>query len=134
MDSLPAGAYFSSRTMQIKKYLTRTIVAWVVLLAFMMVSRPQKLAVLLLIVPFVLLFTALVSSWSLIVAVLHRLSGKRTYAGNRRLRLTVCGSLVLCLILQSLGQLTLRDFFTIVAIAGLGYAYIGRSRSTQSTR
>jgi hypothetical protein len=86
-----------------------------------------------LIIPFVLLFVALMSLWSLVVPLLHRLFGQRGYAGSRRLRITVCGSLVLFIIMQSLGQLTLRDLLTIVAIAAVGYIYIGRSRSESQT-
>jgi hypothetical protein len=109
--------------------IIKVITPWLLLLGFMMLSQPQKLPVLLLIVPFVLLFVALMSTWAVVVPALHRLLGKRGYAGARRLRVTVCGSAVLLIILQSLGQLTLRDMITIGAIAVLGYLYVGRSRS-----
>jgi hypothetical protein len=120
--------------MDSKKQLLRTGFAWICLTVFMMCTKPQNLPVLLLIVPFVLLFVALMSTWGLVVPVLHRLMGQRGYAGSRRLRVTVCGSVVLLIILQSLGQLTLRDLLTIVAIAIIGYLYIGRSRSTDTGR
>jgi len=120
--------------MSSKKHLIRTCILWGLLLGFMMLTRPQKLPVLLLIVPFVLLFAALVYTWVLLVPLGRHLTGKRGYPGSRRLRLTVCGGLVLVLVLQSLGQLTVRDFCTIVAIAALGYLYIGRSRSQANNR
>ena len=115
--------------MDTKKRIVRTSVAWATLLLFMTLFHPQHLPVLLLIVPFVLLFWALISLWGLVVPVLRHLIGKRGYSGSRRLRITVCGSLVLLIIMQSLGQLTVRDVFTILAIAVIGYLYIGRSRS-----
>jgi len=120
--------------MDIRKHLIRTGIAWASLLGFMLLFRPQSLPVILLIVPFVLLFVALMSLWGLIVPLIRRVTGKRGYAGSRRLRITVCGSLVLLIILQSLGQLTIRDVGTILAIAVLGYLYIGRSRSEPTTR
>jgi hypothetical protein len=128
------GHIKQGRLMQIKKQLIQTLVAWGALLVFMMVFRPQNIPVLLLVVPFVLLFVALMSLWGLVVPVLRRITGRRGYAGSRRLKVTVCGSIVLLLVLQSLGQLTLRDVGTIVAIAVLGYVYIGRSRSVISNR
>lgn len=112
-----------------KRYIVRAVVAWVLLGGFMMLSQPQKMPVLLLIVPFVLLFSALTYTWLVIAPLLRRLVGKRGYAGSPRLRITVCGSIVLLMVMQSLGQLTLRDVLTIVAIATIGYLYIGRSRS-----
>jgi hypothetical protein len=118
--------------MDTKQRIIRTSVAWAALLLFMTLSHPQHLPVFLLIVPFVLLFWALISLWGLVVPFLRRLVGKRGYSGSRRLRFTVCGSLVLLIILQSLGQLTVRDVGTIAAIAVIGYLYIGRSRSTDT--
>jgi hypothetical protein len=120
--------------MDTKKRIVRTIAAWTALLAFMMISNPQHLPVILLIVPFILLFIALIMLWGLVVPLLRRLLGRRGYEGSRRLRITVCGSLVLLLIMQSLGQLTIRDFGTIVAIAVIGYLYIGRSRSGEQQK
>ncbi|HSX43062.1 MAG TPA: hypothetical protein VLF59_03155 [Candidatus Saccharimonadales bacterium] len=120
--------------MPAKKHLIRTALLWATLIGFMMLTRPQKLPALLLIVPFVLLFAALVHSWVLLVPFARHLTGKRGYAGSRRLRFTVCGGLVLVLVLQSLGQLTVRDFCTIIAIMSLGYLYVGRSRSQSAGR
>jgi len=119
-----------------KKHHTTIKIAapWVLLLGFMVVTQPQKLPVLLLIVPFVLLFVALMNTWAVGVPALRRLLGKRGYAGALRLRVAVCGSLVLLIILQSLGQLTLRDMLTIGAIVVIGYLYVARSRSGEQSK
>jgi len=47
---------------------------------------------------------------------------------HRQLGMAVCGSLVLLLVLQSLGQLTVRDVVTLLAILSLGYVYVARSQ------
>jgi hypothetical protein len=120
--------------MNTKKQIIRTATIWVVLIGFMMLTQPQKLPVLLLVVPFVLLFAGLLNIWALLVPLTLRITGRRGYQGSKRLRYTVCGSLVLLAVMQSLGQLTLRDVGTIIAIAVIGYVYIGRSRSQLAGR
>ena len=119
--------------MDIKKRAIKTGVAWVILGAFLMLSNPQDLPVLLLIVPFILLFWALVSLWGLVIPFLRHSFGQRGYEGSRRLRFTICGAIVVMIIMQSLGQLTVRDFFTMMAIGAIGYLYIGRSRSSSTS-
>lgn len=114
--------------MKLKQQALRTALTWGILGVFMLVSRPEKLPVVVLIVPFVLLFIALMSLAGLLQALYHRYGTRDRvdHLGRRRLRVTVCISLVLVLVLQSLGQLTLRDVATIVAIAIIGYLYVGR--------
>jgi hypothetical protein len=107
------------------------VTPWAILLGFMVLSQPQKLPVLLLIVPFILLLIALMNTWKVAVPLLYRLVGKRGRVSTARLRVAACGSVVLLLVLQSLGQLTLRDVLTILAIIVIGYVYSGRSRPEQ---
>ncbi|HSX04848.1 MAG TPA: hypothetical protein VLF69_00020 [Candidatus Saccharimonadales bacterium] len=115
--------------MRIRHYLIQTIVSWTLLLAFMMVARPQNLPVVLFIVPFVLLFMALMSGWGLAAELRRRSRNQFNQTPSYRLRITVCTGLVLLLVLQSLGQLSLRDVITILATLTVGYLYSGRSRS-----
>jgi hypothetical protein len=115
--------------MTIKHYILRTAASWIFLLGFMLLTEPQNLPVLLLIVPFVLLFVACSSLWKLVSAIVQHYRLERAAENRaRRLRYTVCGGLVVLLVLQSLGQLTVRDVLTIAAIAVIGYLYIGRAR------
>ena len=47
--------------------------------------------------------------------------------GRSRLKSVTCLCIVLLLVLQSLGQLTLRDSITVAALATVGYLYFVRS-------
>lgn len=111
-----------------KRQLLRTGISWLVLLVFMVVCQPSQLPVIVLIVPFVLLFTGLFSLWGLLQMLYERFITKKQGRRHRRLGAMVCGSAVLLVILQSLGQLTLRDAGTVAAIAVIGYLYVARNR------
>jgi O-antigen ligase len=116
--------------MRLKQQLIRTIVAWGVLVAFMLFFNPAKLPVVVLIAPFVLLFIAIYSTWGMVVLLKRRFYDKNNdpQAPRRRLRLALCLSTVLLIILQSLGQLTLKDVVTLLAIVALGYFFLARNR------
>lgn len=113
-----------------KRQILRTIASWGVLTLFMMLFQPDKLPVVVLIVPFVLLFMAFYSSWQLLYGFRGRYRAKKGLPPKPRkhLGLAVCLSATLLLVLQSLGQLTLKDVLTVVAIVVLGYVYLARSR------
>jgi hypothetical protein len=116
--------------MNSKQQIIRTVIIWLLLLVFMTVFDPNKLPVLLLIVPFILLFAALYSTWNTIAAIrgeYARGSGAQPRP-RKRLGCILSASAVLLLILESLGQLTIRDVVTIGAILILGYIYVLRSR------
>jgi len=115
--------------MHMRKKITRVVGTWAVLLLFMGLSQPQNLPVIGLIVPFVLLFAAFFAVWDLAMVLRIRFL-LRTETGNahRQLGFVVCMSGVLLLILQSLGQLTVRDVITLAAIILLGYVYLARNR------
>ena len=114
--------------MQIKHQIIRTAFSWGALLAFMTLFRPDNLPVVVLIVPFVLAYLAFYNSWELFgIARAHYFAeGERR--PHKRLGMVISGSLVLLVVLQSLGQLTLRDVVTVVGILVLGYMYLTRSR------
>lgn len=105
------------------------------LVLFMGLFRPDGLPVIVLIVPFGLLFVAFLSLWDLLRGVYRRyFTDGPEAAGPSRLGATVCGSTVLLLILQSLGQLTLRDIGTVIAIVAIGYLYLVRNRPSVARR
>jgi len=116
--------------MDLKRQMTRMIAAWGVLALFMVLLEPNKLPVVVLIVPFILLFMALYSLWNLVSLLRGRYLANKgaTAKPHKHLGLAVCLSGTLLLVLQSLGQLTLRDVVTVVAIVILGYIYLARSR------
>lgn len=115
--------------MHIKRQFLRTALAWGGLLAFMALFQPSKLPVVLLIVPFVLLFAAFYTLWNLLNLLRVRYFARQTWQPSRRLGVAVCLTGVLLMVLQSLGQLTLRDVLTILALLLLGYAYVARNVS-----
>ena len=97
----------------------------------MMVFRPASLPVVGLIVPFVLLFVALYSTWRLFGHLrAHYLGREEETVAHKHLSTAICIGLVLVVVLQSLGQLSVRDVITLLAIVSLGYVYLGRSRFT----
>lgn len=115
--------------MKFKTQLIRALVYWLCLVGFMMLLRPTTLPIILFIVPFALLFAALYSTWRLILQGWSTYTGKTVPKGVRRFGLTLVWALLLLLVLQSLGQLTLRDSLTVGAIAIIGYLYVLRNRS-----
>jgi len=115
--------------MDLRRQLIRMGTAWSALGAFMMLFQPQKLPVVILIVPFLLLFLAFYSLWGLLYALRARFSANNTGPPSKRLGVAICTTAVFLIVLQSLGQLTLRDVITILTIVLLGYAYVARNLS-----
>jgi len=114
-----------------KQQVLRTVGAFTALLSFLVLLRPENLPVVALLVPFVLLYLALYSLWNLLGRVRVRYFGQEGLPKPRRgLSRVLCMGAVLLLVLQSLGQLTLRDIVTVVAIISLGYLYLTRSKFT----
>jgi phosphoglycerol transferase MdoB-like AlkP superfamily enzyme len=98
---------------------------------FMMISRPDSLPVVGLIVPFVLLFAVLYSTWRLLGLLKARYTSEGgELRGRPRLGVAISLSTVLLLVLQSLGQLTVKDVATVGAIATIGYLYLTRNRAS----
>ncbi len=115
--------------MNIRQKILRAIAAWAVLLLFMAFLQPQRLPVVVLIVPFVLLFAAFFALWDLVAALqIKYVSRMATGSLHRRLGATISMSVVLLLVLQSLGQLTMRDVVTLLAAVLIGYLYLARNR------
>ncbi len=112
-----------------KQKLIQTSIIWGLLGVYMMVSSPDKVPVLALIVPFVVLFFALYSTWQLISTLIaaYILTAK-VPKRHSKVGAVFAGALVMLLVLQSLGQLTIRDVLTLAAIVVLGYLYLHRTR------
>jgi len=108
-----------------KRQAVSVALTWVLLGVFLVFSNPNKLPVVLLILPFILLFITLYGTWSLIRKLMSRLSQKER--PRRHFGMAMCISVILFLVLQSLGQLSLRDVVTMIAIVILGYLYLGRA-------
>ena len=95
-----------------------------VLLLFM-ATDPNKVPSFILILPFILLFVSLL----LFVSTLLRWQGM---AKGRSIRLAVVFSAIplILLVLQSIGQLTVRDVLTMAILFALSYFYVSRSTAS----
>lgn len=92
-----------------------------VLLLLMVTTHPAQLPATMLILPFLLIFVV----FTLLCIGFLRWQG---LPAGKSIRLSLMGAALpmLILILQSLGQLTIRDLLTIVALFGIMYFYLSR--------
>lgn len=90
-----------------------------ILLLFLFVTNPETVPSVLLIVPFVLLFISIAGCVPL---VLGRVAGQRV----ARAGVVAASVPVLLLVLQSLGQLTIRDILAVAALVSVAYFYVSR--------
>jgi len=95
---------------------------------FLLLTKPQNLPVVVLMVPFILLGLAMYMTWllvaSLFLPVKERQSARSILGGM------VAGTFVICLGLQSIGELTARDVVPVALFVALVYFYIVRSTKT----
>lgn len=86
---------------------------------------PNKLPSLLLILPFMLLFVVL-------LCTIRFLLQKRgtSYARSTKIAILCTAIPILLLVLQSIGQLTVRDLLTLGVLFGLSFFYITRATSS----
>lgn len=98
-----------------------TAISSIILLLLLLTTNPQKLPSALLVVPFVLLFVVIASG---IPAML----GAYGFTGQKvaKIGATVAAVPVLLLVLQSLGQLTVRDTLAVFMLFSLAYFYMSR--------
>jgi len=97
------------------------LISSLILLLILLFTDPKGLPSVVLIAPFLLLFVMLLLLISFMV-------GKYGIGRSKRLRIGLIGSSipVLLLVLQSLGQLTVRDALAIFVLFGIAYFYIAR--------
>lgn len=102
----------------------------VILLLFVITTDPQRLPSVLLVVPFLLVFTATMALALGIIAALRQEGG--LVLGHQLRRPRVLAALIasfpsLMLVLQSIGQLGVWDIVTATAVLILAYVYVTRS-------
>lgn len=121
-------ACFNTYTeMKRRKQILKLVATWLVFVVCLLLTKPSDLPFYLLFVPFVVLGFALYGTWKTLVASIFRrdsagLSKKQKSAG-----LTLSIAIVLLLGMQSLGELTVRDFVTVVLFAVVFYFYSVRN-------
>ncbi|HLZ14513.1 MAG TPA: hypothetical protein VKQ34_00810 [Candidatus Saccharimonadales bacterium] len=105
------------------KKATQGIILSIALLAVLLVAtQPTKLPSFMLIVPFGLMFVIL----TLGTALLFAWRSSRLTARHVRNGAFVAAMPMILVVLQSIGQLTLRDLLIIVVFFVLSYFYVGR--------
>jgi hypothetical protein len=93
-----------------------------VLLILFFSIDPNKVPSFILVFPFILLFVILLSAISLLLRHFH-------IEGKKNIKIAaLCASLpILLLVLQSIGQLTVRDVLTVALLFMLSFFYISRT-------
>lgn len=97
------------------------IISSMILLLLLFTTDPQRLPSVLLIAPFVLLFVAIASGTPAMLGAYGRAGQNATRIGA-----AVAATPVLLLVLQSLGQLTIRDVLAMLVLFGVTYFYTSR--------
>lgn len=109
--------------------MKRTIVilagCFAALILLFFTTDPNKVPSFILVLPFLLLFL-------LLLTVIQTLLQKRGIPNRKSLKIGVLGAAVplALLVLQSIGQLTVRDVLVLAALFGLSYFYISRNATT----
>ncbi|MCA9327253.1 hypothetical protein KDA14_01870 [Candidatus Saccharibacteria bacterium] len=103
----------------------KTVVLWALLISFMLFTRPEKLPVGVLVVPLILFGLALYMTLRLAFEVLQRKDSNR---GRQRLfAIIMTLAVTVCVGLQSIGELSPRDFITVLLLSGISYFYVARN-------
>lgn len=123
-------AVFYTRRAQYMKRTVRVIaIAGLSLLTLLGTTQPAKLPSVILIVPFILMFAILALTIALLVAWRHEnMTVKAIRFGCMAALLPI-----LLLVLQSVGQLTLRDGLTLVALFVITYFYMSKVNAVVRT-
>lgn len=105
------------------------------LLGFFMLVSPSDVPLIVIIVPFILLFGLIYNVTIVCLRVWSSYIGKKLPPASRvsekRVGLLWAGFLVVIMLLSSLGQLTIRDALTLLILFGVGYFYVGRMTKRQ---
>jgi|SRR5665213_356204 len=94
------------------------------LIALLSFTNPQRMPLTVLILPFILVFLIL---WISISTVLRYFSTKLSVKKQRTLVSLLAAFPLFCLLLQSIGQFSIRDFITLTAFFIVLWFYINRT-------
>lgn len=110
-----------------RKEIIKTVVLAATLSLFFALSHPDQLPAIGLIIPFILLAILFYNVWVCVGTLRLHYAGLRNGSLHKRLGLFLSIGSVLLIVLQSLGQLTIRDVITVSVLFVLGYAYFTRA-------
>ncbi len=121
--------------MKLKQQLIRTSVMWVALSGWLLLANPERIPVVLLVVPFALLYFALYELCILMAFLWQRYAkGKpRPESEIRQSARFLSIFISFIAVLGSLGQLVLRDIITLFLLFVVGYFYLVRARKRSRT-
>lgn len=107
-----------------RRTLAWAATAWAALVLFLMLTNPSKLPVSFVVVPYLLFLAALWLSWSAFCnQIFAHLDKGRT---TRKFGHVVAVAAMVCMALQSIGQLSIRDMTVVVLVCLLGFFYVHR--------
>ncbi len=109
------------------KSLIHIVISWSLLIAFLLITKPEHLPVPLLIVPYVLFAVALYMTTRSIMNAYKPVSNNRKQRRNV-LTMLVVATVVICIGLQSIGELAPRDLVIVALFSALAYFYMIRGR------
>lgn len=108
----------------------KVLLVYAVGIIYLLTTDPQKLPSFLLILPFLILFVAIYLTIVELFRLLRRDENQKVVGFSvskpRRIAALIAALPTLLLILQSIGQLTVRDTLTTLAIFVIGYFYLVR--------
>jgi hypothetical protein len=96
-------------------------------IGFLVLTNPQTLAPIVLIVPFILFFLSLFFAVIFVTTVITKTDQPTIKRKSFLFSILLAGYPVMLLLLQSIGQLSLRDVITLTLLFGVSALYIGRS-------
>ncbi len=108
--------------MKSKKYLYLALVTSTLVL--FLSTNPQKMPLLVLIFPFVAIFLL---AWALMSSLLRYFNGSLPTTKRRSRAAIIAAFPLSCLLLQSVGQFSLRDFVTITLLFAVAWFYLNRT-------
>ncbi len=98
-------------------------------LIILLTTNPQSLPLIVLLIPLTLFFVAFfLTIRGLLIRGLKKRSDKLTTRQLTGLSAMIAGLPYLCILLQSVGQLSLRDFLLLVIFFGILWFYVRRSQ------
>lgn len=105
--------------------------SWVLLAIFVTVSHPAGLPTAALIIPFIMVYAAVLYSTQWFVEYWNRSKLSGVTKARRRIPPIVASVTVLVIALQSIGQLTVRDASVVFLVFALSYFYLNRNGERQ---
>lgn len=120
---------FKISYMKLKQRVGKAVTSWAAFILLCVLVQPSSLPIIILVVPFVLLYFAVYNTWLATVLLWMWAGGnnnRQESVRRKQLAAMVSSYVVLLVIMGSLGQLKGRDMLTLGLIFGIAYFYLVR--------